>query len=792
MSRLFNEASIPQLLKEMTYREKIDLLVGKTGFTTLEMPQYGIPSLRYMDGVNGVNILQYVGDLSGSLNPPTAEEKDESSAESGAASMDWIGYVAGTKPMPDSLPKSVRERLLTLKDMLDSYRPQGEEPGCFPAGVLLGAAWDPQIVYRVGEAVGREAQAYGIDVLLGTPNVNIIRDPRGGRSFESFSEDPYLMAQLAPAMVKGVQDQGTIADVKHFAVNNQETLRQGINEIVSERAMREIYLPGFEAAVREGGVQTVMSAYNSINGVPCAHNHWLLTEVLRQEWGFEGQVVSDWGGAYDQVVALNAGNDLDMPGPRGKQRLYDAYEQGILPEERLNDAVTRMLKTILKSPAFCTKRYSVIDNPLSQKAAYDAAVGGITLLKNDGVLPLQKDTTVALFGKLTQRFMESGNGSAQVDTNKHTSLPQELARFTKNISLERLTAATQVSIITVGASGQEGSDRPHMRLNEEDHIMLRNKLAEAKVSGRKTVVLLNVAGPVELADVIDQIDALVMLYFPGMEGARAVADILFGAVSPSGKLPLTFPKTYRDTPTAINFPGEFGCVYYGEGIFVGYRYYDYKNIQPLYPFGFGLSYSSFQMTNLCISDEKWNYTSGAPLRVCVDVQNTGTVAASEVVQLYISHPEATLQKPDQELKGFAKVHLQPGETKTVCLQLEGRSFASYDVELKEWTVEPGNYQLRVGNSSRDIFCCASVKVMGPNPYGGSTRSTLAYFVAHPEAFTALTQELGALFNEEAFKSMCTYFGNTKLLAFLQKTLPKNCDQEQIIHRLNDRLQQLDM
>lgn len=305
MTKLNGEASVLQLLQEMTVREKIDLLTGVSNFSSLEMKKYGIPSIRYLDGATGVNLLQYVCELAGMLAGQTDTDKADSatlaldsasSAESGGSVIELMRYITTDDPLPDDFSEELCSVICTFRRMLADVRPNGEEPNCFPPGMLLGATWNPELVEQVGASVAREASAYGVDVLLGTPNTNIQRDPRNGRLFELFSEDPYLSSRMAPAMVCGVQAQGVAADVKHFAANNQETLRQGIDEQISERALREIYLPGFEAAVKEGGAATVMSAYNSINGVPCAQNRWLLTDVLKREWGFDGQVVSDWGG----------------------------------------------------------------------------------------------------------------------------------------------------------------------------------------------------------------------------------------------------------------------------------------------------------------------------------------------------------------------------------------------------------------------------------------------------------------------------------------------------------------
>ncbi len=798
MSKLINQESIPALLNEMSVREKVDLIVGKSFFTTQEFPKYGIPSIRYLDGATGVNLMQYLGDLAGLQAAEKAKENTGggSNNESGSSMMGYVKYASNHDPLPEDMSQEIKELIYNLRELLDSVRPNGEEPGCFPPGMLLGATWAPEIVYDIGKAVSREAMAYGVDVLLGTPNTNIHRDPKNGRVFESFSEDPYLSSKMAPEFAKGVQDQGIPADVKHFAANNQETLRQGINEHISERALREIYLPGFEAAVKEGDVATVMSAYNSINGVPCAHNSWLLTKVLKDEWGFEGQVVSDWGAVYDQVAALNAGNDMDMPGPRGKEALYKAVESGEIPLERLNDAVSRMLKLILKTPQFNGRKYTVIDNQLSKNTAYAAAAEGITLLKNNGVLPLQKGASLALFGKLTERFMESGSGSAQVDTRKFTSLPQELSRYTQNILLDTIDDSTDVVIITAGASGQEGSDRPDMDFDQDDKAMLKEALSAAKAAGKKTILLLNVAGPVELSEYMDDLDALVCLFFPGMEGARATADILFGQINPSGKLPLTFPKTYRDCPASINFPGEFGEVTYGEGIFVGYRYYDYKGIEPLFPFGFGLSYTDFQITGIELSSSSYSNSDTAPLTAYVTVKNTGAMAGKEVVQVYVRHINSTLLKPDKELKAFAKVAIDAGEEKTVAMELYPKSFASYDTELQAWTVEPGKYEILVGNSSKNIQATVPLSIVGKTPYGYSLRSSCGFLSESAEAMEVIGQVLGKAFDPAKFRSQSIYFVATPLRRYLRRIESQIADSPEklqaVLDELDARLRQIDV
>lgn len=770
MAKLMNEASIPELLDEMTVEEKVDLIVGKSFFTSQENEKYGIPSILYLDGATGVNIMQYVLELMGRIPEMKRDNAtEESNNESGSSMAGYMPLLTGKAPLPEGIPQKAREIILKLRGMMDAVRPNGEEPGCFPPGMLLGATWKPEVVYQVGEAVAREAIAYGVDVLLGTPNTNIHRDPRNGRLFESFSEDPYLSARMAAQFPLGVQAQGMVADVKHFAANNQETMRQGINELISERALREIYLPGFEAAVKEGRAETVMSAYNSINGIPCAQNKWLLTQVLKEEWGFEGQVVSDWGAVYDQVEALNAGNDMDMPGPRGKAALLNAVKEGVIEEERLNDAAARMLRLILKTPAFRGRKFTAIDSGLSERAAYTAACEGITLLKNNGVLPLGCGKKVSLYGKRSRRFMESGSGSAQVDTCKFTSLYEEMKSRSAEVLLDEIGKDTEVVVITAGASGQEGSDRPDMDFDREDKAMLKAALAEAKAAGRKTVLLLNVAGPVELTDYLEDVDAILCLFFPGMQGAKAAAEILCGQTNPCGKLPLTFPKKYRDCPTSLNFPGEFGRVCYGEGIYVGYRYYDTKGIEPLYPFGYGLSYTSFEFSGMKVSQRDYSNASEAPLTVSVDVTNTGEMAGSEVVQLYIHDPKSALDKPEKELKAFAKVRLEPGETKSVELQLVPQSFASYDESRQGWTMETGVYELLVGNSSRNISLSERIRLVGKNPYGITLHSGISTIVHSPEALEICRRVLGENFDTDHIIGQSGYFGLTPLGMYLENT-----------------------
>jgi beta-glucosidase len=486
-----------------------------------------------------------------------------------------------------------------------------------------------------------------------------------------------------------------------------------------------------------------MSAYNQINGKPCAMNSWLLTDVLRDMWGFDGFVMSDWGAAYDQVQAAAAGNDLVMPGPRDPQPLVDAVTSGQLSESVLDRCVTSYLAVLLETPAVKGRKYTTIDTTFSLEAAYQAAAEGIVLLKNrDGALPLSKTEKVCFFGQKSRKLIESGGGSAQVwsplSSNPFDCTADKIGA--ERVSFEALSPDTATVIITAGAMGQEGSDRPGMDLDEPDKRMLEGAIAEAQAAGKKIVVILNVAGPVNMVDWIEDVDAVLCVFIPGMEGGRAAADILFGNLNPSGKLPLTFPRCYRDCPSFGNFPGEFGEVWYGEGMCVGYRYYDAKGIEPLFPFGHGLSYTTFELSDLSVSPVV-RLDDGEKATVRVAVKNTGRVAGKEVVQLYIADEEATLQKPAKELKAFQKVALDPGEEKTITLELGKEDLASFDARLDRWTTEPGTYQVLVGTSARDIRLTGRFKALCENPYGYGPDTGIGRLMNDPRAVEVLRKHL---------------------------------------------------
>lgn len=735
-TRLTDEASIEKILSEMTPEEKMRLLTGSTTFRGGGNEKYGIPRPVFLDGGTGFNTHQMTLD-----NHLLAMEEawGEIDPEICDTPMGGFGIALDCTPHPnrpvdaDASDLSKREA-----ELMEKYKPADGAVGCYPPGILLGATMDPKVVHDCAEALGREASACGIDVLLGTPNVNIQRDPRGGRGFEGYSEDPYLAASLAPEFVKGVEESGVLADVKHFAANNLETDRMGVDETISERALREIYLPGFEACVK-AGCSTVMTAYNSINGTPCAQNEWLLKKVLRGEWGFDGFTMSDWGAVYDRVKGQNAGNDVCMPGPRAVGDMLAAYEDGKLTDETLNDACRRYLRAILRMPIVRGRKYTRIDPEHSMAAAYEAAVSGMVLLKNErGLLPLAPGTGVAFYGPRSKAFTFCGAGSAEVETPIRTSMFDTAVGYSgaEKISYEQILPSTECVVVTVGANGQEGTDRPDMCIEAEDRPLLKRAIREAKEAGKPVVLVLNVAAPVLMEEVLEDVDAVLCVWLPGMAGGKAAADLLFGARSPSGKLPLTFPKAVTDCPAYGNFPGYNAKVNYGEGIYVGYRWYATRRIEPRFPFGFGLTYSEFEIDR-CQAPAEADMEQDLTVR-CV-LKNVGCVPAAETVQLYLEPTTSLQDRPLRELKGFRKVFLRPGEAQELCFTLTKRSFACYDEKLSDWVTEPGTYRICLGTSSENIAAVLPVKLIGVDPYCLKETSGVARVAGSPDALAVLRE-----------------------------------------------------
>ncbi|AHM58382.1 beta-glucosidase-like glycosyl hydrolase [Flammeovirgaceae bacterium 311] len=631
----------------------------------------------------------------------------------------------------------------------------------FPVATLVASSWDTKVAERVGRAMGHEALEYGVDILLG-PALNIHRDPLGGRSFEYYSEDPLVSGKMTAAAVRGIQSQGVGTSIKHFAANNQETSRRFIDVIVSERALREIYLEGFKIAVEESDPWTVMSSYNKINGVYTSESPELLETILRKEWGFKGFVLSDWYGGEDPIKQVKAGNDLLMPGLTAwSEKIDSASRNGSLEQQYLDQNIERILNIAVKTPTF--KNYPYSDKPnLKENAqvARDAAAQSMVLLKNEKkTLPFMQGTNkVAVFGNYSYKIIVGGTGSGMVNNEYSVSVAEGLEKAgyqldqqlrtsylqylkkgrPQNLKADSLITAlpkldsilgelpidesiiqqqaqeAEVAIVSIMRVFGEGGDR---KLDNDYYLTAEEKKLLKKVSdafhakSKKVIVVLNIGGVIEVASWRDQADAILLAWQPGQEGGNALADIMSGKVNPSGKLATTFPMDYKDVPTAKNFPGSPSDkpvkVVHEEGIYVGYRYYDTFEVKPAYEFGFGLSYTDFTYGNLKLSSSKFK----DKLTVSMEVKNTGTVAGREVVQFYLSAPAQTMHKPEKELKGFAKTDLlQPGQSQTLFFTLDARSLASFNADQSAWVAEPGSYTIKMGASSENIKKTASFEL----------------------------------------------------------------------------------
>jgi beta-glucosidase len=589
---------------------------------------------------------------------------------------------------------------------------------CFPTASCSACTWDVELLRRMGEAIGEEAIALQVDVVLG-PGVNMKRSPLGGRNFEYFSEDPYLAGELAASFIKGVQSKGVGTSLKHYAVNNQEYQRFTISAEVDERTLREIYLPAFEKAVKEAQPWTVMCSYNKVNGTYASEHRILLTEILKEEWGFEGLVVSDWGAVRNCLASLRAGVDLEMPGPQERhvKTIVEAVRSGALDEAILDEAVRRILRIVFKARE--TPKGGTFDVDAHHHLARQIAAEGMVLLKNEGLLPLQGHRRIAVIGRSAQNPYIQGGGSSHVNPTRVDVPFQELqARagdaelvyaegyaadesfrqdlIDEAVALARSADVALLFIALPPSKESEGYDRADLDLTAQQ-VALIQAVAGAQP---KTVVVLNNGAPVAMSAWIDAVPAVLEAWMMGQAGAAALADILFGLANPCGKLAETFPLKLADTPAYINWPGGAGKVYYGEGLFIGYRYYDFKEVPVLFPFGHGLSYTTFAYSNPRVSTTTFRDVDG--VTVMVDVTNTGPMAGKEIVQVYVHDRAASLVRPVKELKGFAKVALQPGETKTVFIPLDFRAFAFYHPRYKRWITEDGEFDILIGASAADI------------------------------------------------------------------------------------------
>ena len=643
--------NIQQIISKMTLEERISLCTGGDFWHTKEMPQYGIPAIMMSDGPHGLRC--------------QAEEAD------------MIG-------INESLPAT-----------------------CFPTAVTAGATWSRELYAQEGEAIGKEAAAAGVSVVLG-PGCNIKRNPLGGRNFEYISEDPYFAGHMAAAFIKGQQSVGVASSVKHFAVNNQEYKRQNGDSQLDERTFREIYLTPFEIAVKEGKPGTVMCSYNKINGVHASDSRELLTDILRAEWGFDGLVVTDWGALNDRIEGYKAGCDLNMPGGSKfmEKAALGAVRSGRLDEKYIDATVERILRLVEKSQSIVKPE---IDWDAHHALALMVAEQGAVLLKNEeSILPLCENDMV-LIGHMAANLRYQGSGSSHINPTKLINITDAMPGVPcylcgdaqGNVSAQDLCDAVEaakkqrVAVVIVGLPDSfesEAFDRDHMRLPEG-----HNKLVEAVAKANPNTVVVLLGGSAMELPWADQVKAILYMGLPGQAGGQAVANLLTGKANPSGKLTETWPLTYEDVISKDTFGKK--NTEYREGIYVGYRYYDKAQKAVRYPFGYVLSYTSFEYSNLVVDG----------CRISVQVKNTGNCSGAEVVQLYVAPPKGGIFRPVKELKGFERVELEPGESKIVEFTLDERSFAIW---FDGWKISGGTYTVQVGASSKDIRLAQTTEVVG--------------------------------------------------------------------------------
>ena len=639
---------------------------------------------------------------------------------------------------------------------------------CFPPAVGLASSWNPALLKRVGAALGREAVAQGVDIVLG-PGINIKRSPLCGRNFEYFSEDPLVAGTLASALVYGLQSQGVGACVKHFAANNQETDRMRVDAQVRERALREIYLPAFEKVVTSAQPWSLMCAYNRLNGTLVSQDPWLLTDVLRGEWGYSGAVVSDWGAVVDRVESLAAGLDLEMPHELGNSdvEIVAAVESGQLSREVLERAATRIL-ALTRRATDAVRDGSAMDAAAHHQLAREAAHESMVLLVNEPsggrshTLPLAAAARVALIGEFARTPRFQGGGSSKVNPTRVDRLVDTLAAHRPvtcapgfllsgergDDLVDEAVAAAEASDVVVlclglpDAEETEGVDRTHLRLPDVQLALL----AELAEVGRPIVVVLSNGAAVEVAPWVEQCDALIEGWLGGQAGALALADVLVGDAEPSGRLTETLAVRLADHPSALMFPGESGRVDYGEGVFVGYRGFDATDREVAFPFGHGLGYTTFSFDDLTVKVLATPASGELRVAAQVKVTNTGERAGSEVVQVYVGNAPASVPRPPRELRAYAKVRLEPGESRTVTLPLDARAFSFWSEVHDRWVLESGLYTVEAGPHSRDLPLVRELRLDVPAPRTPlHAESTITEWMADEEAWAALRKRLPAGF-----------------------------------------------
>ncbi len=653
------------IISKMTIEEKAAFLSGKGEWETRDFERLGIPSIFCSDGPHGIRKQAGAGDHLG-LN--------------------------------ESLPAT-----------------------CFPTAATIANSWDEDLGESLGETLGEEAMALGVNVLLG-PGLNIKRSPLCGRNFEYFSEDPYLAGKMAASYVRGIQSQGVYACPKHFAVNSQELRRMAMNSVVDERTLREIYLTGFEIAVKEGGAKTIMSAYNEVNGTYANENKHLLKEILRDEWGFDGIVITDWGASNDHALGVAAGSNLEMPNPGldSARELIDAVKNGKISEHDVDERVDELLDAVMTLTSNAKGRKEQFDKNAHHGIARRAAAESAILLKNeDNILPLKKGAKVAIIGDFAFVPRYQGAGSSLVNPTKVETVSELVSSYDLQVvgmsrgysrsgeedaqtRQEALDLASRADIVLFffglnENSESEGMDRTHMRI-PQNQITLLQELGQANA---------NLVGVISAGSAIEMpwhhyFKALLHCYLNGQAGAGATLDILTGSVNPSGKLSETIPRRHEDTPAYRYYPSQQRTSEYRESLYVGYRYYDTADVPVLYPFGFGLSYTSFEYSDITADDSGVSFT----------IKNTGNVDGAEVAQLYVSLPDGKVFRPAKELKGFKKVYLRAGEAQKVTISFDDKTFRFYNVRTDAWEIEGGRYNIMVGSSSADIRLSANVEIQG--------------------------------------------------------------------------------
>ena len=684
-----NEEKIKRIIADMTLDEKAGLCSGIDFWRTKEIKRLGVPSIVMSDGPHGLR--------------------------KQAGGSDHVG-----------INKSVAAT-------------------CFPTASALACSWDRELIQMVGSTIGIECQAEGVSVILG-PGANIKRSPLCGRNFEYLSEDPFLSSEMASAYISGVQSQGVGVSLKHFAVNNQETRRMTVDAIVDERTLREIYLASFEGAVKKSRPWTLMAAYNMINGTYCTENRYLLSDILRDEWGFDGLVVSDWGAVNDRVAGVSAGMEMEMPATNGERdnKIIRAVKEGTLSQSVLDTAVERLLRIIFMADA--NKKSDVqADKRAHHKIARKVACESIVLLKNeDKILPLKKQGTIAIIGGFAKHPRFQGGGSSHVNAafvdepcreiEKALSGKDVQLRYAQGYRMDaddgilntrdlvsvsdepdvtlideamKVAQSADVAVVFTGLPDSyesEGADRKHLRM-PNGHCALVEAITSVQ---QNVVVVLCNGAPIEMPW-LGNVKGLLAGHLGGQAIGGAISDVMFGDVNPCAKLAETYPERLCDNPSYLFFPGEKDKVTYSEGIYVGYRYYEKKEIDPLFPFGFGLSYTQFEYSDIrvdkaCIDDDD-------VLTISAIIENTGDVFGKEIVQLYVRDVKSSVSRPLKELKGFEKVALKPGKRKKVMFTLNKRAFAYYSSELRDWQVESGAFEILIGRSSQDILLKETIEVV---------------------------------------------------------------------------------